>query len=269
MLLTRRARINAVCRPQVARAFSSEKDKELAMPTPRSLGFDLTYQECPNLPPGQQRKIAVICGWMGAKPRQLKVYEQFYHSHHFDTLSYAAGPQHVLRPQTATQLMTKVITEINTNRSAAGSAGAGAGSGIEKVVFHQFSMGGFLFGQMLRVLKDGDKEMSREFLGKVKAQVFDSPPDFSGIAKGVSQSMGVGPPFSHIIHGLMLTYLAVTKNTAGVEHRAASAAFHNNYITAPSLWFYSKADPVADYRDCEKVCDSWRGLGTDVQQVVW
>ena len=30
----------------------------------------------------------------------------------------------------------------------------------------------------------------------IKGQVFDSPPDFRGIAKGVSRSMGVGPPFS-------------------------------------------------------------------------
>ena len=33
--------------------------------------------------------------------------------------------------------------------------------------------------------------------------------------------------------------------------RASSAAFHDNVITAPALWFYSKADPVARYQDCE------------------
>jgi hypothetical protein len=34
-------------------------DKDLAMPTPRSLGFDLTYQACPNRSTGK-RKIAFI-----------------------------------------------------------------------------------------------------------------------------------------------------------------------------------------------------------------
>jgi hypothetical protein len=80
-------------------------------------------------------------------------------------MSYAAGPQHVLRPHTARKLMHKVIQEINTNHAAhtnhtnthtytgVGAAEAEAESmGIDTVVFHQFSMGGFLFGQVRPIL---------------------------------------------------------------------------------------------------------------------
>ena len=35
-----------------------------------------------------------------------------------------------------------------------------------------------------------------------------------------------------------------TANTSvGIGHRASSAAFHTNFISAPALWFYSKSDP--------------------------
>ena len=47
----------------------------------------------------------------------------------------------------------------------------------------------------------------------IKGQVFDSPPDFRGIAKGVSRSMGVGPPFSK---GKTTTIQYSCSNTAKV-----------------------------------------------------
>ena len=52
-------------------------------------------------------------------------------------------------------------------------------------------MGGYLYGQMLRHLL-ANRDINKQFTPTIKAQVFDSPPDFSGIAKGISQSMGVG-----------------------------------------------------------------------------
>ena len=64
-------------------------------------------------------------------------------------------------------------------------------------------------------------------------------------------------------------YLHLVRDTSGVLHRASSAAFHDNKVPAPSLWFYSKADPVADWRDCVTVIDKWKEKGTDVEECVW
>jgi hypothetical protein len=38
---------------------------------------------------------------------------------------------------------------------------------------------------------------------------------------------------------------------------------------APSLWFYSKSDPVARWEDCEIVMNKMRSKGTIVEQCVW
>jgi hypothetical protein len=228
------------------------------MPTARSLGFNIKYQQVGSSGSGddEQRKVAVICGWMGAKERQLKVYQQFYQERGFDTLSFACGPQHVLRPHHAMKVMESVVDELIKVQP-------------EKVVFHHFSMGGYLFGQMLRHFKANDNKR-QAIVPKIIAQVFDSPPDFRSIAKGVSQSMGVKDgTVAKAVELMMRFYLFVSSTTAGVEHRAASANFHRNAVTAPSLWFYSRSDPVALHEDCETVISKWREQGTHVKEVVW
>ena len=136
------------------------------------------------------------------------------------------------------------------------------------LLFHHFSVGGFLYGQALRAMAD-QPERYGEIRSKIRAQIFDSPPDFLGIPAGVSRSMGIGSPFQEIIEFSIRTYLKLNENTSGVGHRASSAAFHGNDVRAPSLWYYSKADPVADWKDCEIVIEKWKAKGTDVEQCVW
>jgi hypothetical protein len=227
------------------------------MPTPLSVGFDLTFQAANDT--SNKRPLAIVAGWLGAKPRQLRPYLEWYHAHDIDTLSFACGPQHILFPENAEKQMRKVLEFCKSTERAAVR---------DKLIFHSFSVGGFLFGQMLRQL-DTHADLAPA-PGVIKAQVFDSPPDFSGIAKGVSRSMGVGAPWNKAIEVALSSYLAVTANTSvGRGHRAASAAFHGNTVPAPALWFYSKSDPVANWEDCEIVINKWKGRGIQVDQCVW
>jgi alpha-beta hydrolase superfamily lysophospholipase len=199
---------------------------------------------------------------MGAKERQLKPYLNFYHSHGIDTLSFAVGPNHVLFPKTAMSHMMKVL-EVARDPHKNGK------DELDHLIFHHFSVGGFLYGQMLRALAEDPSGQHATLRSKVRAQIFDSPPDFGGIAKGVSRSIGIGPPISHAVELGLRAYLKATENTSGVCHRAASEAFHDNHITAPSLWYYSRSDPVAAWEDCETVISKWRAKGTKVEQCVW
>jgi hypothetical protein len=91
----------------------------------------------------------------------------------------------------------------------------------------------------------------------------------NGIPSGISASIGLEGPPAWAVKKIAETYLSFTKNTAGVEHRAASDSFHNNRVQAPSLWFYSEADPVANPADCRKVISNWKGRGTIVEECVW
>ena len=236
--------------------------RDLQMPTPLSLGFDITFQKAPNsAKAGKPRSTAVVCGWLGAKPRQLKVFIDYYNKRGFDVVSFAVGPKHVLFPKTALSHMQKVID--------VASAPEGPSKPSERIVFHHFSVGGYLFGRMLEVLQQ-NKSKYPHFEGLIKAQIFDSPPDIAGVPAGLAASMGIkNAVAAKLIELVVRTYLAVTASTSGIEHSKASESFHNNYLVAPSLWFYSKADPVANYRDCEIVIGKWLKRGTAVETCVW
>ena len=226
------------------------------MPTPYSIGHGIEITKVSKENQGTEPKLAIVCGWMGAKPSQLKRYTSYYHAKGIDTLSFAVGPGHVLFPKTSLEHMKKVVNEAISLKPT-------------DIIFHHFSVGGFLFGQMLRYLQQNSEQ--NEFIRKrVRAQVYDSPPDFNGIADGVSASIGLNNPVIRIsVKTIMISYLTITSQSAGVEHRASSNAFHNNDIEAPALWFYSKADPVASFKDCETVIANWRGRGTHVEECVW
>ena len=246
-------------------AAAANPSSEDSMPTPRSLGFDLTYQTAPLSKPEVAPRLAIVCGWMGAKPRQLNPYIRFYTDRGFDVLSFAVGPQHVLQPQTATKLMNKVLQV-----ALEGRHGVGGGLPPSCVVTHSFSVGGYLTGQLLRVLNEPDRVQDKErYHALIKAQVYDSPPDFRSIAKGIGASLGMGPIVAGAIELVAKGYLLASATTAGVEHKASSAHFHNNHLPAPSLWLYSKADPVALEEDCLTVIGKWTANGRVCEQIVW
>ena len=92
---------------------------------------------------------------------------------------------------------------------------------------------------------------------------------FCVTSRGISKSVGAPKFLEKTIELAARTYLKATERSAGVLHRAASAAFHDNDVHSPSLWFYSKSDPVADWRDCVIVMDKWRGRGIEVEECVW
>lgn len=278
------------------RAQHTGRDAE--MPTPLSLGSNLTYHAASDSKPhrisphGTRRPLVLVAGWMGAKARQLKPYLRFYHDRGFDTLSFAVGPQHVLFPDQATAQMRLALDHCLT-------PAASETRPLTSLAFHMFSVGGFCYGQMLRILAEEDRY--NEVPRMISAQIFDSPPDIKGIARGaccvhrlnsttwdcpngprdlrrmhcpilagVSRSMGVGEPLSTAVEYGLSGYLALTANTAvGRGHEAASAAFHGNSLSAPSLWYYSKADLVADWQRIEAVQDKWRSRGTSIEQCRW
>ena len=81
--------------------------------------------------------------------------------------------------------------------------------------------------------------------------------------------MGFRGVLSLYVTRLLELYLFLTRHGAGVKYRAASAALHDNPIQVPSIFFYSKSDPVAEHTACSRVADLWRSRGNDVREVVW
>jgi len=236
------------------------------MPTPLSLGYDMKYHAAPGNHGLGARPIVVIAGWMGAKERQMRPYLNFYHERNIDTISFAVGPNHVLFPEKAMQQMEAVLNCVADAHKQQEDAGPKATIGQPSaILFHHFSVGGFLYGQAIQAMQAHSHLNS--FPTTIKAQIFDSPPDYQNIPKGISRSMGIGGIVEKVIEKFAEAYLKITYDSAGVMHRASSHAFHENKIPAPALWFYSKADPVCDWKDCITVTDKWKAKGIDVSGV--
>ena len=149
--------------------------KDIQMPTPLSAGFNMKFQRA-NEKDNQKRPLVVIAGWMGAKERQLNPYISFYHSKNIDTLSFAVGPKHVLFPYDSKKQMEVVIDFISNPSDPRITAPS-------CILFHHFSVGGFLYGLLLLLLKE-DKRFD-SFTPMIRAQIFDSPPDYKSIASGM------------------------------------------------------------------------------------
>ena len=91
------------------------------------------------------RPLVVLCAWMGARPQQMSKYLDLWSERGSDTLSFAVGPQHVLFPALAQRHMEGIASQVRAELDD--------GDGDRPVIFHHFSVGGFLFGQMLRTLE--------------------------------------------------------------------------------------------------------------------
>mmetsp|Transcript_6228 Transcript_6228/g.8037 ORF Transcript_6228/g.8037 Transcript_6228/m.8037 type:complete len:264 (+) Transcript_6228:60-851(+) len=228
--------------------------------TPFTRGTRLTLTKTSqHLCTEKERPLVLLSGWMGSTPRHLRRIKEHYENHGYDTYSFSAGPREVVFPKKAIALMEKnmdsVIEEI--------------GDSNRPIIFHGFSMSGFLWGNALLSM-DKNPERFGKFKNNLKVQIFDSPPDYVGISGGIAKSMGFGDFRSTIVKNIMDLYLHLTKDSAGVIHLAASNRFHGNDLKhAPSLWMYSLTDPVASSEICQIVANKWRAAGVESEEVVF
>lgn len=221
----------------------------------KAVGNGMTYYEA--RPKQENRKVVVITGWLNANQRQLKPYVSYYLGKGLDTVTISVNAGHILDPKSGRKQMEDVMHEVMKVPT-------------KRILFHQFSTGGYLYAQLLRVVAlNPQNETFKKFHESIGAQIFDSPPDVDGIANGISKSFIGNPVMQTVSKVAVGAYLSLAKNTAGIEHREASRTMHQNTLRAPSLWFYSKADEIAPYQDCEKVIKTWRNNDIPVEECVW
>ena len=129
----------------------------------------VTFNETSNSNNDNDKTLVIFCGWMSSTDRQLKKYLEYYHGKNLNTLQFSVGVPHVFNPTFGTEHMKDILDiTINTIKP-------------EQIIFHHFSIGRFLYGQMLRVLMDDPMKYEEQINQKIKGQIFDSPPDMNSI----------------------------------------------------------------------------------------
>ena len=105
---------------------------------------------------------------------------------------------------------------------------------------------------------------------RIIGQVFDSPVDLVGIPHGVSNAATKSPTLRSAMKMLITSYLHVTHKYTQSVFTARSKLFHNTPVHSPSLFLYSRDDPIANMKDIQTVENTWRNrLGMRVTSKCW
>lgn len=206
---------------------------------------------------GGERPLVVIFGWMLARNRHLNKYGNLYLSKGFDVLSVQVQPQQVLWPVAAQHKITTLLKTLQDSSLS-----------TRPIVIHGFSVGGYLYGEMLVKLQkecDRYKKISERIVG----QVFDSPVDFEGVSCGFATVLVKNPVLRILLRKSIESYLKLMQNSVTKHYMISSTAFHDNHLLLPSLMLYSRTDPIGVAEKIEIVMEKWRSKQIPVMYKCW
>ncbi|XP_004347905.1 hypothetical protein CAOG_04080 [Capsaspora owczarzaki ATCC 30864] len=199
--------------------------------------------------------VAVVFGWMGAKTRHVHKTIEFYNAKGMDAISYMPTPRDVLQPDYGRAQLTKLLEHLNVTKNPA--------------VFHCFSTGGYLYGQVLSLLQSPHTKHFHGVRDQVRGTVMDSVVDESGVRYGIPNALFPKAPMQRAIASLTVNFILNNFKTVDSALKHASESFHNTTIQAPSLWYYCRNDDIADHRIIEAVVAKWRARGLKCNEQFW
>ncbi|OWF50533.1 transmembrane protein 53-A-like [Mizuhopecten yessoensis] len=201
------------------------------------------------------RPLMLLFGWMGAKRKHMQKYEEYYLNRGYTVLTVSSSPIDILKPVRAQGIASKILNHIDDRSRNVGR---------QPILLHGFSVGGYLIAEF-HVKLNSEKTIARDL---IVAQVLDSPVDFDGIPKGFSTALTNNPALRFLIRNSLHLYMNMFR-TSVLEFHKASEAFKYNKYCVPSLFLYSKADPVATLETVEGFINGFDQRKIPVQSKCW
>lgn len=212
--------------------------------------------------PKQRKQRALVLGWWGSTTRSL---------HRYDELHEKLGAELVTLVPCSTNAMFGQGEDGNRVLLKAAEAFQDIDSQNARVVVHVFSNGGLFI--YLRLF-----EQHPEWRAHVMAVIFDSTPGNLNFMIGYRALMANTPKLRPVVYGAAFVsfwsffkflrarprrglrnflLLFILYMIASVRSARREKAYHDKVITdpmcVPSLYVYSKADQLVDYRMVERV----------------
>lgn len=190
------------------------------------------------------KPLAIILNWMLAKPRHVMKYGNFYNSQGLDVLSVSLTPLQLLWPTTGSQVVaTNVLDFLLDNPQ------------YESILVHGFSVGGYLYGEML--VKMIDDRKYEKIARKIVGQIFDSAVDFYGIPTGLGKAVTNNRHIQKWLEMYIRYHMRIFHETSTKHYLRSSDVFHNNPVKSPGLFYFSRADPVGTPEGNMRVVTKW------------
>ncbi|XP_025086350.1 transmembrane protein 53-like isoform X1 [Pomacea canaliculata] len=223
----------------------------------KTLDRTMELRSAENRTDSERRPLAVLFGWLQAKKRHINKYGNLYLSKGFDVVTVQVPPSQVLWPRHTQAKISKLLSLLQEISKPS-----------RPIVTHGFSVGGYLYGEMLLKLEQQPDKYA-DIRSRLVGQVFDSPVDFEGVPRGFSNVLVSNPLLRSTLRKLLETYLKVMQSQVTNHYLQSSKAFHNNSLDLPSLFLYSRIDPIGVAEIIEGVMDKWQKKGVAVSHKCW
>lgn len=203
-----------------------------------------------------ERKLVVLMSWLEAKEKHIEKYRQFYLDRGFDVLNVKTSALDLLLPTIGAKKISKDFARFMLEKQ------------YSDVVLHGFSVGGYMFGQVLLDIDNQNQEMKEKMIKSIRGIVFDSLVPFEGISVGVANSITSNKFGAKLLEQAIKLYLYVGHRIATKYYLQASDKVWSGPVKCPTLFLLSKDDIVTDYRIIERLAQVWSKLGIETYKML-
>ncbi|KAK7500371.1 hypothetical protein BaRGS_00008278 [Batillaria attramentaria] len=127
-----------------------------------------------------------------------------------------------------------------------------------QIVIHGFSIGAFVYTQLLLQLQQGGPA-HRAVRQRLVGAVMDSPAYMDQMVRGIADSASNVPAVRWLVHFTLQSYLSLFPKSVTFHYRESHRVFHDNCV--PTLILYSSADRISSAEVSEDYMREWREKG--------
>lgn len=200
------------------------------------------------------RRLVVLMSWLQAKEKHIEKYRQLYLERGFDVLNVKTSPLDLLLPTIGAKKISKDFVRFMAEKQ------------YSDVVLHGFSVGGYMFGQVLLDVDREEPQLRDNLLNSIRGIVFDSLVPFEGTCIGVANSITSNKLGAKLLENLLRLYLFLGHNVATKYFLEASDKVWGGPLKCPTLFLMSKDDIISDYRIIERLAEVWDGKGIETHK---
>ncbi|XP_066602494.1 uncharacterized protein l(2)k09913 [Prorops nasuta] len=203
-----------------------------------------------NLSKTEKRPLLLMLCWLLAKRKHVMKFANLYLEQGFDIALVSLSPWQLMWPTKGSRLVAGDVLNFLLQNGA-----------YSKVLVHGFSVGGYLWGEILDLIQS-DRTNCDGVINRFVGQVWDSTADISELSIGTPVAVFPNNP---VLQSMMKTYLECHMKTfykqATQYYVRSSQLFHSTIVHAPALFLVSNTDPIGTVASNTRVRETMESLG--------
>uniref|UniRef100_A0A6A7FNZ2 Transmembrane protein 53-like n=1 Tax=Hirondellea gigas TaxID=1518452 RepID=A0A6A7FNZ2_9CRUS len=200
----------------------------------------------------EHRPLVLMYPWLMAQDKHVEKYTRLYTDLGIDVLKVTIRPLALLNPVPRAQVAAAEVLEFLLEKED-----------FNKLFIHGMSVGGYGFMEVMTKMEQNEDRylcIRSRFTG----QVWDSPCDLPGLKEGVARSVTDNQRLQAWVMDALDWFLEFRYQKATRHYVKTQDMFHKNYLDAPALYLYSRADVVSKANINTDLADNWNGRGYQV-----